>query len=337
MNEIEASLPSALVKTELDRDMDTFVKQMQDEYSNFAESELKTEGAPPQSPENIGEVTPEPVKEEVKPTPTDDVVREVTAKLREERLTERESKVKEYEDRIRELESRQIPADLTEELRLRPTATLEGIGIDVDELVRVAIAEKMAKVKGSVPPELQSKIDANRTQAQIRALEGKLISQAREKAQREFYDKVDSDARDYLKGIKAETHPLLSEISKVDSSRAHKEIMQEIIDDARLRASREPNGQLLTYDEAAKRVETRWADYKRFLTPHVNTVPAPEAPPVSKAGTTPTTPKAGTPANTVRPPERPLAPWLKRIDIEEQGLKEALDEWRRVETASRKG
>lgn len=261
---------------------------------------------------------------------TEQVQREVELKLREDRLVQSETRISQYESRIKELEARQAPEDLLENIRMSPTATLKQLGLDPDQIIKVALAEKLRALGQPVDPGLSNQIEQANTQRQIKALENKIISQNREAAARSYYDQVQAGARTYVAQELIKDAPSLAEVAKQAPDKVHAEIMQEIISDARVRAQTEgPNGQPMSYSAAAKKVAERWDEYRKVLVPAQ--APAVLAP-ASTTHAQQQVEQKKTPA-VIKPPERPLAPWLQKVDVQEQGLREAMDEFRRLENS----
>mgnify|MGYP001558408815 CR=1 FL=1 len=279
------------------------------------EPELGTE-APPEVPVVEAEAKPEDRGIERL------VAREVELRTKEAGIDAKLAKVTEYEARIKELESRQMPDDLAFNLRTNPTEALEAMGISSDDLVRRVIA---ARLGDQVPEKLKEELHRDETQRQIHELQKQINQRDQAAAARAFVDQVNAGAREYVtKGV-GEHAPTVSRVAKANPERVYQEILAEISADARARSAREPNGAVLPYEEAAKRVEARWAELASTLTPASTTAPA----------TTALGAKNGTPQPTipvVKPPERPLAPWLQAKDAQEDaGLKAAIAEYRRLE------
>lgn len=241
------------------------------------------------------------------------VAREVELRQKEEAFRAREAKVVELEKQNAELKAKvdAFPADFIEEMRFRPTEALEAAGHDPDHVVRLILAAKMQKEGKPVPPELRQAIRDAEYDYKFQKQERELQQMKHQRAALEFAAKVESDARQYVtKGISKDA-PTVAQVAKANPDRVFSEILDEISRDAAARA-REPGAQLISFDEASRRVEKRWSEFKSLLNPGTeasttagetkSTKPAPGA---SK----PTTPKAAT------PPSKPLtAPKPKTED-----------------------
>ena len=215
-----------------------------------------------------------------------------------------------------------LPQDLVMALRTDPIGTWTAQGLDPDEVIRVALAQKLGD---KAPAELRQATEQAKTQAQIKALEAKLLHQSQQMAQRAYFDQVNSGAADFVRNLgESKDAPTVSRVAKSDGARVHAEIMEEILRDAQSRAAKEPNGQLLSYPDALKRVEARWSGYEKLL--RGAQAPATPASTVQPKQVTDTKPPT-----TIKPPERPLPPWLRRIPTEEDAIKAGVAEFARQE------
>jgi hypothetical protein len=326
----------AWLPSELDKSAEAMIKELENEFAptDPIEDEVAaapTEPAPeapppervleaPKSPE-VGEVGLERI-----------VAREVALRERERALESRESKLAELEGRLKQLETRQLPEDFESELMADPVGVLERFGVDPDQVVRGTLARRLGD---KAPKELAQDIKAAQKdlliQRELKALRAQIEAAERERAGRAYYDKVVSEIREYVtkpEGISAYA-PTVAKVAQANSERVFSEILEVISTDAREKAAQNPGAPLLTYEEAAKRVESRWAALASVLgsvsqpaNTSSSTKPASEVrPPVTKQ-----------PTSSVKPPDRPLAPWLvARDELEDAGLKEALAEFRRLE------
>lgn len=200
---------------------------------------------------------------------------------------------------------------------------LEKLGYDPDQIVRRVIAERMGeKAPDKLRHEIEQADKDNKYLRRIDEVEKKLAAKEAEAAQRAYFDHVNSGARDYVtKGI-GEYAPTVASVARTNPDRVHREIMDELIRDAQVRAQKDPNGELLTFEEAAKKVESRWSDLRGLLSGGGAT------PQVTSTKTEPVKSTEKTP--TIKPPDRPLAPWLQSKPIEEEGVKAGLAEYYRL-------
>lgn len=294
-----------------------------------------------------GEGEPEPVEED---GDEDDrsiqrlVAREVELRQKEEKIAQREQHVSRLEQENQQLRqayeemNSRIPADFMEDLRGQPRKALEAAGYDPDHLVRVILAEKLQAQGKEVPKELRDEIRAADQEYRYKKQEQKIAQLEQDRKGREFVAKVESEARQYIKGMTelkpefSKHAPTVAKVAKADPERVYAEIMDEISRDANARR-REPNAQLISYAEASKRVEARWAQMAKLLG---GAVPKDDASTTAdeKTGTKSATGASNKKPIVKLPGARPVA--KTQAQLEEEGLQEALAEYKRVETARRK-
>ena len=156
------------------------------------------------------------------------------------------------------------------------------------------------------------------------------VLEIREQSEKQaaYFNSVAVGARQYVTTAVAaatgtKSLPTLAAIAKTSPERAHRELMEEITADARHRAATDPDGEPLSYEEAAARVEARLSSLKALLSPVASPADTKQAP----VGRTPP---------VTKPPARPLKPWEKTgDDLESQGLQEAMREFHRLESAAK--
>lgn len=318
--------------TAMDDSAEALIKELEIEQKTATEDQaLAVEVTPTDVAAPTESTTDTPAPVDAPPGDTGDrglerlVAREVELRAKAADVESKFARIAEYETRIKDLESKQVPQDLAFNLRTNPHDTLESMGISPDDLVRRVIA---ARLGDQVPAQLKEELRQDETQRQIHELRNQLAQRDQASAARAFVEQVNAGAREYVtKGV-GEYAPTVAKVAKASPERVYQEILAEISQDARARSAREPNGDVLSYEEAAKRVEARWAELAGVFSPAI---------PASTTAPTTTAPgaKNGTPAATtvVKPPDRPLAPWLQpvRDAVEDAGLKAALMEYRRVQ------
>jgi len=262
------------------------------------------------------------------------VSREVALQQKEAAFQAREAKLTALEAELTTLRSKLPAADVQEKLIYSPSEAIKALGHDPATVVRIMIAEQLKASGKPVPPELQAELtqaESNRrdaaTKAEIAALRAQIEQSKRVEEQATFVNAVALGAREYVKTVDSKAMPTLAGIATANPDRAHREIMEEIMNDARARAAADPNGQPMTYPEAAKRVEARLNEWKGLFGP-MNAV----NPPKQVSG------KPATPPQT-KPPVRPLKPWEKKgQDIYDDGIAAATREfYRQEELAKRRG
>lgn len=336
MTENKEVYDSPFAKTEIDTAMDAFIE------------EAKVEFAPePSAPEPISEPT-EPTGESLAPAPTPEVpqedenaavsrglerlvAREVELRAREDRLKGAESEVEALRARVRELEPLALSPDLLAQIKLSPTSGLRTLGLDPDEVIRTALMEKIGD---KATPEMRDMLERNSTKRELAQLRAQIQEAERARAAQAYFDRIAAGAQDHVRNLDglSKHAPTVAHVAKSDPGRVFSEIMEEIQRDAQVRAKTEPHADVISYEEASKRVEARWGALKAMLGAGVVVDPSNASTPANKTVEA-AVQKPNSPPNTVKPPERPLAPWLQGSKSEEDGLRAAIDEWRRAESA----
>jgi hypothetical protein len=329
-----------LEPTAIDTAMTDFIAETQKE---FQDSFLAEEALEAPAPQDQGTVTAEPVltPEAPKEGPTDRglerlIAREMELRERENALSREKAEVEAYRARFKELEARALPEDYINQIKLSPSEGLRRLGLDPDEIVRNALAEKLGD---KAPPEMRELLEKTRLRREMEALKAQVQEGERRQAAQTYFNQVANGARDFLGKSEeiSKDAPTVAHVAKNNPDRAYQEIMEEIVRDAQVRATREPNGDVMSYAEAAKRVEARWSAMKSLLVP-VTPESNPGAASMTQVADTKQnvakeTPKS--PPSTIKPPERPLAPWLQTSKSEEDAIRAAIDEWRRAESVKR--
>jgi hypothetical protein len=259
------------------------------------------------------------------------ISREVSLQQKEAAFQVKEQRFQALEAELASLKTKMPAKDMQEQLPHSPSEVIKSLGHDPATIVRVMIAEQLKAAGKPVPAELQADLDKAEntrrdfaTRQEIAGLRAQLEQSKRADEHATFFNTVALGAREYVKTVDSKAMPTLAEIATANPERAHREIMEEITNDARQRAAADPNGQPLTYPEAAKRVEARLSELKGLFGP-MNANPKkpapgkPTAPPQSK------------------PPARPLKPWEKKgDDLYSEGIKAAEREFYRQEELSKR-
>ena len=113
--------------------------------------------------------------------------------------------------------------------------------------------------------------------------------------------------------------------------------MDEIARDASVRAGKDPSGAVLSYEDAAKRVEARWSEFRALIS-------APQDPPPPQSTTAATKPAltaAPTKTSSNGKPAVPPAPLTKKPpatydELLNAAIAEGVAEYKRVESEYRK-
>lgn len=252
------------------------------------------------------------------------VQRELAAKEAETRAETRLAELKAKEAEFTALRGLKSTKDLMEMASIDALGAIKALGQDPDTFIRIALAQALPPDR--VPAELREFTKDVATKREIAALRRQIDEQNQARTYQEFLNSVQSGARKYVTSV-GDSTPTLAVVAKADPERVYREIMEEISKDAGARASQDPNGEPLSYAEAAKRVEERFVQYKTLLM----------GPNGTTAATTQSTKKPTTNAlpPQSKPPVKPLRPWEQKNDLEDKGLQEALREFHKIEAANR--
>ncbi len=305
--------PDAPVGDDLERELSADEPEIpvEDEYS------------PPVDPEP----DPEPEQEDEDPKLARGiqrvVQRELAAKAREEAAEARERAAEAKLTELRGLQGLKPVKDLQEMADYDVIGVFKALGKDPDTMIKMALAQQLGDSAPDSLKEFARGAGEKRESANIRA---ELAAERQARAAQEYFNTISAGAREYVTKVgDSKALPTLSKAVKVDSQYVHDEIMEEIVKEARVRAAQDPDGEPLSYEEAAKRVETRLARIARLVSVQNSMNPATK--------NVPNKPK--TPPST-KPADKPLAPWQRRSsNLEEDGLQEALREYERMEAENK--
>ncbi len=311
--------------TEIDNQVSDFIKEISAQPLE-PEAPANTEQAIVQAPD------PETPSQNSVEDPTDRglerlVAREVDLREREAKLSGASAEVEALRARLAELEPRALTPELLDKIKLSPADGLRALGLDPDEVVRTALMEKLGDKANT--PEMRDMMEKVRIRKEMDALRAKVNDAERKQAAQAYYQTVDAGAKEYVKNTEmfAKHAPTVAEVAKRHPDRVHQEIMEEITRDASIRASREPGGDVISYQEAAMRVDKRWGAMRALLgTPETGTAASTTAPKTNVVAKT----EVKTSPTTIKPPERPLAPWLQASKDEDEAIREAIAEFNKA-------
>lgn len=349
-----------LVTSEIDKAAEALIQETEIEYKNTEFADVDAELAAPAGgesppPGEAGAVEPAvqggaagtPVAEPPPANASESVgmerlvAREVALLQREETLKAREKQWAAMEAKLAELEGKRLPDNFSDQFETEPDAALERLGIDPEQAIRRIIARKLEARGQEVPEKLRAEIrQAEKDSKYLRELQDIKSQLAQERAARDaraFFDQVSQGAKEYVTTGVSE-FPTVAAVARTNPDAVHSEIMEVISRDAQEKAARDPNAPLLSYAEATKRVESRWAGLRNLLGLPASSV-TPEGKPAASTPPAKTPEASGKPNNPpqtkttpiVQPPDKPLAPWLQKPETDDEGLKAALMEYRRVE------
>lgn len=252
--------------------------------SEIEGSAALTEATKPE-PETSPE-PPKPTAEEIAaavPTPEKETAEQLTMA----RLVEREVKMAQEREALENLrrDLAQRVADIEakykafegldpDALRTDPWGVLRRAGVDPEIAVQLHLAEKLGD---KAPEELKAALRDSQRDREVRAIREELVRRDRAEQVRSYYQHVSDGALAHVKG-EHKNAPTFAAVAKSDASAAHKAVMDEIVADARERASKDPDADPLSYDEAVKRVESRWSVLAKALAPAAVAAPPAQTP-----------------------------------------------------------
>ncbi len=315
--------------SEIDSAVDAFIKEAATKYKYEEPGEAVTEApaeVAPQIPPGASKEAQENTVAE--PPKVEDrgieriVEREVALRAKEQAIFAREEQMRGMEEKIKAMEARMLPPDLIDRFEYSPEDALKAMGLDPDQVVRQVIANRLGP---EADPSIKNTVENSKMKREMAELRAELRNHQMRIQAQEFVTKVQTEAREYIsKGTLEQDAPTVASVAKSNPDRVHREIMEEISRDAQVKAQRDPNGAVLSFDEAAKRVEARWSEFKGFFSPSTPAQPQTSMPTREAIVPKPANPSTSSPGSTTKPPERPLAPWLQRKDVEEEGIKAAI-------------
>lgn len=251
------------------------------------------------------------------------IAREIEIKSREDRVTQMEAQAKQSMAELNALKGLKSTKELQDLAQHSLTETMQALGQDPDTAVRLLLAERLVATGKQVPQELKEFARDATYKREMAQLRKQLEEKDRAASQNSYFNAVQLGAREYVKTV-GDTTPTVKLVAKVNPDRVHSEIMEEITKDAQIRVAQDPTADLITYAEAAKRVEARWAELKNVI--QTNATDSTKLAPGAKTNQPP----------AAKPPAKPLHTWqtpTKGKELEDLGIQEALKEFNKVEAA----
>lgn len=248
------------------------------------------------------------------------VARELAAKERESAANEAVKKLEGLRAELAGYKGVKSVQELTSIASNDPIGAIKQLGHDPETFIRLAMAQHMGD---EAPPALKEFARDAAVKREIADLRKQVQDRDRASAAAEYFNSVKAGAREYVTTKLGKATPTLAALAGSDPDLVHDDIMEVIVRDSQSRAAQDPNGEPMTYEEAAKRVEARYARLagslggpkKKVVAPQIGKKPVAKSPPQSK------------------PAARPIAPWLQKEDSFEDGINAALREYDRVEAA----
>lgn len=265
------------------------------------------------------------------------VAREVELRTLENSLKAREEALAAKEQHYAQLEQKAsaMPTDFIAELGINPTETLKAAGYDPDHVVRLILAQNFKASGKEVPEQLQRQLDAAEYRNEMRKMQSQLQQFQQQQAAQQFIAQVQTGAQQYVTRGEFKDAPIVAEVAKANAGAVYNEIMDEISRDAAARVGKDTKATVLPYEEAAKRVNERWAAMRNLL--GVNSNPTPTA--STPAATTNSTKAAQSPSvpTPAKPPAVPLTQSKSLSDAEliDMGVKAGMTEFKRLAQTTR--
>lgn len=334
--------PHAAEQAEFASDLEAITREIENEFnSSRLSDEIDGDDADPTAGDPAPETQDKPAED---PKDQDDpavargldrlVAREVALKVREDAAVQAETRAQALIAEAKKYESLKPTAEIQELFDYDPMAAVKSLGKDPMETVRLLLAQTIEAQGKPVPQELaelnRKAQDRRRDAAankRFAEMERKLAAKDAELAGQTYFNSVNASARQYVTTM-GDSTPTVKAVATANPDLVHAEILEEIGRDAQVKAAKDPSAPLLTFDEAAKRIEDRWSKLKGAISP-------------VQAGTDPTKNASG--AKKIIPPQikpaaKPILPWMAKStsDLETQGLQEALREYSRAEAASKR-
>lgn len=243
------------------------------------------------------------------------IQRELAAKAREDAAAAREARAEARIAELKKYEALKPTADIAEQLEVDPLGAFKALGKDPEHLIKLALA---AHLGDNAPDHIKEYAKDLPMKRRLAELEARDKAREQERVAKEYFNTVSGGAREYVEKSVGDTGflkkaPTLALAAKADPSFVHDEIMEEIVKEARIQAATDPNGEPISYEEAAARVEKRLARIAKLVSVQSTNSGSKIA---QKPRVAPPSTKA---------PTRPLAPWQqKSSNPEEEGWKLAM-------------
>lgn len=315
------------------------IAEIEAEFNGDKAAKWLEENPPDPADEQDADPTPEPAPQE--PADEDEpidpkvsrtfervVQRELAAKDAEAkanaRIAEADARMAQYKS----LEGLKTTQELSKQMEYDPYSAIKAMGHNPADIIRLALAkEVLEKPVPTDPAHLQSYNELKdfakgyEHKREIAELRAQVAKQEYTRRADEYVNSIRQGAREYVSKV-GESTPTLARLHKANPDKAHDEIFNEIVADAKVRSAADPNAEPMSYEQAAKNVESRLSEWAKYLVPSTTT------------GTTnakPTTPPQQ------KPPTRPLKPWeSSKEDIYDKGIKEALRAYHQHEAANKR-
>jgi hypothetical protein len=251
------------------------------------------------------------------------VTRELAAKEREAAADARAKAAEAAIAELKSLKGLKSSREQADRMAIDPVGVMKEWGHDPETIIRLALAQQLEATGQEVPTKLQEFVRDAGTKRELATLRSQLAAQERARAAQDYFNTVSNGAREYVTKSVGDSTPTVARAAKANPERVHREIMDEIVRDSNTRAAQDPDGDPMSYADAAKAVEARWVELKKLLT---------EGQVQNGKTATPTAAKPMPPSP--KPAAKPLAPWMTpQKDVYSNGIDEALRAYASAEAA----
>lgn len=189
------------------------------------------------------------------------------------RLDEREKTVRELENNFNKKLEEGIKARLPDFTGKDATDVLKHFGHDVEIVFKEMLHDRLPDTLDGKPNPTKQKLadelkDYKRNKErdkEVKQLKDDLAKRDAEAATQKFVTEFTDKTRENVKKIDQKVFPTMKEVADKDLEFVHREVIKEVFDDATAAQSRGEQRDLLSFEEAAKRVEARYAKLAKLL------------------------------------------------------------------------
>ena len=183
--------------------------------------------------------------------------------------------------------------DRTQLSKMDPLDFMKLSGHPVEFVTKLLVAEQMKAAGKAVPETIQKELSDYYNKQDLRKLEARLAEKEQAETAATYYNKISSDARSYVAGLDEKAAPNVFMFKDIPDF-LHTEVLGELQRDAQEKVARgEHNAELMSFPEALKAVEARFAPLVTAIKNHLEKKSKPESKPTGKG--LPKQPKATSP------------------------------------------
>ena len=177
--------------------------------------------------------------------------------------------------------------------KMDPLDFMKLSGHPVEFVTKLLVAEQMKAAGKAVPETIQKELSDYYNKQDLRKLEARLAEKEQAETAATYYNKISSDARSYVAGLDEKAAPNVFMFKDIPDF-LHTEVLGELQRDAQEKVARgEHNAELMSFPEALKAVEARFAPLVTAIKTHLEKKSKPDSKPTGKG--LPKQPKATSP------------------------------------------